>query len=404
MFLQVVAAVIIGCLLGIFTGLIPGVHINLVALLVLSVAPGLTAFFAPFAIACGIVAMSIVHTFLDFVPSVYLGAPDAETALAALPGHKLLLEGRGYDAIKLSVVGAFFSLVLVIVLLPLLIFSVPVIYEFVRPYIGWILLAISAFMIFRAGSFRDIFWSFFIFVLSGLFGLIVFSFPDFSEPLFPMLSGLFGVSMLLTSLNQKVNIPPQHLSGTVHIPKAEIFKSSLAATFSGGLLSIFPGLGPAQAAILGSQVYKKANLPENFIMLVGGVGTVSMAMSLVTLYSIEKARNGSIVVVQELLKGIGLGELLLFAAVALVSAAIAIFLSLSFAKIFSKMITKVNYSMLCLGVIMFIAALVVYFSGILGFFVLVVGTAIGVIPNVLNIGRNNAMGVLLMPIILYFLL
>lgn len=402
-FFQVVVGVIVGSLLGVFTGLAPGVHINLVSLLILSIAPALTLFLAPFAIASGIVAMSIVHTFLDFVPSVYLGAPDSETALAALPGHKLLLDGRGYDAIKLSSIGAFFSLLIVIVLLPLLIFAVPVIFDFVRPYIGWILLFIVLFMILRAGGFQKIFWSFGVFVLSGIFGLVVFSLPQFAEPLFPMLSGLFGVSMLLTSLNEKVVVPPQKISGSTYVSKADVFKTSAAATFSGGLLSIFPGLGPAQAAILGSQILRKASEAEIFIMLTGGVGTVSMAMSLVTLYSIEKARNGSIVVVQELLKGIGIGELMLFAAVALVSACFGVFLALSAAKLFSRMITKVNYSMLCLSVVSFIALLVFYFSGFLGLFVLVVGTAIGIIPGVVKVGRNNAMGVLLMPIIMYFL-
>jgi putative membrane protein len=259
-------------------------------------------------------------------------------------------------------------------------------------------------MIFRAGSFNKIFWSFSIFLISGIFGLIVFSFPDFKEPLFPMLSGLFGVSMLLTSLNERVSIPPQRTVSSTYISKKDLLKTSATATFSGSLVSIFPGLGPAQAAIIGSQIYKKCSEPEIFIMLTGGVGTVSMAMALVTLYTISKARNGSIVVVQELLKGIGISELLLFILIALIAASIGIVLSLFIAKIFSKMITKVNYKMLCISVISFISMLVFYFSGFLGLFVLLIGTAIGILPATVKVGRNNAMGVLLMPIIMYFLL
>ena len=34
----------------------------------------------------------ITHTFLNIVPAVYLGVSDADTTLAVLPGHRMLLE------------------------------------------------------------------------------------------------------------------------------------------------------------------------------------------------------------------------------------------------------------------------------------------------------------------------
>jgi len=47
-----------------------------------------------------VLANSITHTFLNIIPVVYLGAPDAGTALAVLLGHSLLLDGMGMAAIK----------------------------------------------------------------------------------------------------------------------------------------------------------------------------------------------------------------------------------------------------------------------------------------------------------------
>jgi len=39
-------------------------------------------------------------------PSIFLGAPEADTALAVLPGHALLMEGRGEEAVRLSAIGS----------------------------------------------------------------------------------------------------------------------------------------------------------------------------------------------------------------------------------------------------------------------------------------------------------
>ncbi|MFC1728177.1 tripartite tricarboxylate transporter permease, partial [Nanoarchaeota archaeon] len=141
-----------------------------------------------------------------------------------------------------------------------------------------------------------------------------------------------------------------------------------------------------------------------YLILVGGINTVSMMLSLVTLYTIDKARNGSIIVVQELLKQIDLNMLILFLGVALITGGVGVFLTLKIAKLFSKFIVKVNYSALCLSVILFIAVLVYFFTGWLGLLILAISTAVGIIPGPLQIGRNHAMGCLLLPVILYFIL
>ena len=51
-----------------------------------------------------------------------------------------------------------------------------------------------------------------LFILSGILGIIVFSIPNMKQPLFPMLSGLFGFSIMLVSLLQKSEIPKRHLN------------------------------------------------------------------------------------------------------------------------------------------------------------------------------------------------
>jgi len=403
MFLEILIATFLGCLMGIFTGLTPGIHINLVSVILLGISSLLLQFVSPITLAAFIVAMAITHTFLDFVPSVFLGAPESETVLAVLPGHKMLLQGRGYEAVKLSTIGCLLGLLLTIFLTPLLVKITPLVYINLQRWIGWILIVVVLFMVLREKETKKKLQSFFVFLISGVLGLVVFNISTLKDPLLPMLSGLFGTSMLLMSLNEKVKIPKQKITEDIKIEGKTVAKSVGAGTFSGSILSIFPGMGPAQAAILGSQL--TGNIGNyGFIILVGAIGTVSMLMSLITLVSIEKARNGAIVVLQQILGGFGVKELTAMIAVALIAAAIATFISLKIAKVFSKLITKVNYNLLCISIITFVSLLVLYFTGLIGILILSTATAIGLIPGIWNVGRNHAMGCLLLPVILYFIL
>jgi len=110
---------LIGVGFGVLTGLTPGVHVNNIAIMMLSISPallaglmflqdfGLSVSFITVLICAIIISTSIAHTFLDFIPSTFLGAPEGETALSVLPAHSMLLEGRGFEAVALSAMGSF---------------------------------------------------------------------------------------------------------------------------------------------------------------------------------------------------------------------------------------------------------------------------------------------------------
>ncbi len=117
-------SVIGGYLLGIISGLLPGIHNNNFALLLVAIAPSLAEKgIAPFYIAVIIISNSVAQTFHDIIPSVFLGAPDGDTALAVLPGHRLLLDGAGAEAVRLSALGSAGSVVAsLLFVLPLLSF------------------------------------------------------------------------------------------------------------------------------------------------------------------------------------------------------------------------------------------------------------------------------------------
>ena len=274
MFVEILLALVIGIIAGCITGLIPGIHINLVSLFIVSLF-GYLAGFNGVILAVFIVAMAITHTFIDIIPAVFLGAPDSDVALGVLPGHKLMLKGLAHQAVKLTVIGSFFSLLIVLALVPLLIKIIPIAYEFLQNWIGWILLAVVIFMIIREKGLRNKFFAIFVFMMSGILGLLVFNIPKVEQGLFAMLTGLFGISMLIVSINQKIKIPEQNTEISIGVGKKNTIKTLLVSVFSGSLVSFFPGLGPAQGAVIGSEIIRSVK-NNSFLILLGGINTVNI--------------------------------------------------------------------------------------------------------------------------------
>lgn len=400
MLIEMFIALFLGILAGIVTGLTPGVHINLISLLVLSLSPFLIQFTSPICLAIFIVAMAINHTFLDACPSIFLGAPDSDTVLTVLPGHRLLLKGRGYEAVFLTVIGSLGSLILSVALIPTMIPVINKFYPLIQKYIGHILLFAVILLILRERGSR--YWALLVFLLSGTLGTITLTIPILKDPLFPLLSGLFGISTLILSYNNNVKIPKQRITTPI-ISNKKGYQAIGTSVIASGLCSTMPGLGPSQAAILSSQLIKDLG-DEGFLILVGGLNTTNMILSFVTLYTLDKARNGAIVIVSKILETFNMNYLILFVGCILTVGGIATFLSLSIAKVFSNMISRINYKLLSLIIIILVTVLVIILSGILGLLILIISTSIGVIPSLKGIGKNHLMGCLLLPVILYFLL
>ena len=400
MFFEILLAILVGCFFGIFTGLIPGIHMNLVSLMIVVTSPVLLEYVSPLFLAIVITSMAITHTFLDNIPSIFLGAPEEDTVLSVLPGHRLLLQGKGFEAVMLTTLGSFFALMFSIVLVPVIIPLASIGYPLIKDWMGIILIFLSGFLILHEKTSK--LWALIIFLMSGCLGIGVLNISVLKEPLFPLLSGLFGTSMLVLSVKDNVRIPKQELTG-IHLETRKGLKALICSVIAGVFCSFLPGLGPSQAAILSSQFTKNLG-DKGFLVLVGGLSTVNMVISFVALYVLDKPRNGAIVAISKIIDSFGYNDLILFLGCALVVAGIATFLTVFFSKVFSSLIVKVNYKFLCLSIISLVVGLAFFLDGFLGLFILAASTFLGIIPALKGIGRNHMMGVLILPVILYFVL
>ena len=218
MILEIFLALLLGVTAGTFTGLAPGIHINLVALMLLIFSGFFLQFTSPIVLAVFIVSMSIAHIFLDFIASIFLGAPEESTALSVLPGHKLLLKGRGYEAVKLTILGSYSGLLLMLIATPLMILFLPNFYDTIYFLIPYMLIAASIFLIIKDNK-PGI--AFFLFIFSGILGMATLNLPVIKQPLFPLLTGLFGLSNLMTSIAEKTKLPEKPTPSSTGDPYRE---------------------------------------------------------------------------------------------------------------------------------------------------------------------------------------
>ncbi|GIU68499.1 MAG: hypothetical protein KatS3mg001_349 [Candidatus Pacearchaeota archaeon] len=398
MLIEVLAFLFLGIFSGILTGLIPGVHVNLIGALLVFLSQNKLGFLDPIYLVVFIVSMSITHTFFDFIPSIFLGVPEDGTELSVLPGHEMLKKGFGYEAIKLSAYGGLLSLFILFVLIFPSVFLLPKVYFFFQKsnLIAYFLILISLILIF---SDKKKISSFFVFVITGILGLIVLNL-EFNEPLLPLLSGLFGASMLILSIKMKTKIPKQKILDRKIIGK-KLFKPILGTSIASPLLSMFPGIGSGQIAVLGSLITKLDN--RGFLVLLGATNTLVMGLSFVFFYSISRSRTGSAAAIQSLLESLNFKILIFILVIALLSGIFSFLLVLKIGKFFSKKIHFINYSFLSKLTLIFVFIVVFLISGFLGSLVFLVSTITGIFCIGLSVKRTQMMGSLLLPTIILYL-
>lgn len=386
-------ACILGCVLGMVTGLTPGIHINtLIPFLVFGSKSGKVG-------ACLIFSLAVTHTVLDFIPSTLLGVPDADTALSVLPAHRLLLAGRGYEAIKLTVMGSLGALIISCVLAVPLMYLIPVVYEILYPYLKYILLLLVIFIIVSETSLPKIGYAAFVFVLSGVYGYIVLSGHIIPENmvLFPMLCGLFGMSTLLFSLRGQNTIPLQPVDSRIHLQTPLIVLNIIKGTVAGGMVSLFPGIGPAHA----TAVLSIRSSPRQFLVAVSGVNTANAVCALIGLYAFGKARSGAVVAIQDMLH-IDMSCVILLLSCSLIAAGVASVAALRIAQSILGILSHITYKNVTIFICVVLLITSYVITGLFGWLVLAIGCCIGILPILLGIRRSHCMGVLLFPILIYY--
>ena len=336
--------------------------------------------------------MAITHTFLDFVPSVFLGCPDTDTELSVLPGHELLKNKKGFEAVYLSNIGSLIAIPLLLIVLIPSIFFMKEFYSTISSVIPYILITVSLVVIFTE---KNKLKATAVFLLTGFLGFSLITF-NINEPLLPLLTGLFGASNIILSIKNKTKIPNQKIT----YPKINLRRPILGALLSAPLCSFLPGVGSGQAAVIGNTFVKQNQ--KQFLILLGITNTLVMGVSFLSLYLIGKTRTGAAAAINQIIGKLSLPGIVLILIVVLITGLIAFKITNFFAKIASTKIEKVNYKKISYATLIILSIIVLIVSGPLGFIVLFVSTLTGIYSISLKVKRVNMMGSLIIPTILFY--
>ncbi|MDZ7688341.1 MAG: tripartite tricarboxylate transporter permease [Halobacteriales archaeon] len=415
-----------GFVLGCVSGLTPGLHVNNLAFLLAGIAGTASEFVAPTGFGLVMVTAAVTHTFLDILPSIVLGVPDESMALVALPGHRMVLDGDGREAVVLSASGSMLAVAFsFFVAVPVTLVMVRA-YSALSAYMPLVLAGTVLFLVLterggevgthghRKPTRRDALAvrakALVVLGASGLLGYYVLTLgPDagnalVGEPtlLMPLFVGLFGVPILAVSAFEDADIPEQK-PRAVALPRRSVFVNAVGGGFAGSLVGWLPGVSPAVAtsfvqSLLPDSEDEPASM-RSFIVAVSGVDTSNAVFALLALYYIGLPRSGTMVALTRLDARVGFGDVVAYlVGIAVVSVA-AFGVTVALGKYAFGAVRRADYRVLSAAVVAMLVVLTFVFSGIVGLPILVASTVVGLVPNYTRVRRVNCMGALLLPLI-----
>lgn len=386
-----------GIVLGTTSGLVPGLHANNMALLLAGVAPSIPG--PPLYVGMAMLAAGVTHTFVEIVPALALGVPDAAMAVAALPGHRLVLEGRGREALRLSALGSAFAVVLAVPLaLPVTWLMVSA-WPTIRANLTAVLLGIAAALVLTERGTASKLMGALSFLLSALLGLATLDL-DPRAPLAaggmlaPLFAGLFGAPVLIDAIGGE-GVPPQDDAG-VGLAARELVGLGALGTVSGAVVGYVPAVSSAIASTLALLAVPGRYGARGFVVATSGVNTANTIFALFALVALGSPRTGVLVAVEAADVPLSVSHLL--AAVAL--AAVAGFgLVVTLGDWYLAVVGNADATRLSLAVLAALAVLSFLFAGVVGVIVYLAATVIGLVPARFRARRANLMGVLIGPLV-----
>ena len=395
---QLLAWTAAGVLLGSVSGLIPGLHANNFALLLAGVAPSVPG--PPLFVGVAMLAAGVVHTFLNAIPSMALGVPDAEMAMTALPGHKMVLEGRGYEAIRLSALGSILAVLAAVPLAIPLTIGVTAAYPTLQAHMSLLLAMVLAAMVAAEPRWRSRGGGLLTIVLATALGLVTLDLEpdaplDGGGMLAPIFAGLFGAPVLIDAM--RGGGVPRQGDPALTMPRTILLWTALAGTLSGAIVGYLPGISAAIAAVAVLALVPGGSTDRGYIVATSGVDTSNAIFALFALVAIGQPRSGVMVAYESTGAPVDLPILV----TAVVLAGLAGFvLVISVGDVYLEIVGRASYWRISVAILVLLLLLSLLFTGPLGLVVFAASTAIGLVPVRTGARRVNCMAVLMGPLVI----
>jgi len=378
--LEEIIAFLGGAVFGFLSGFLPGLHSNTI-ISVLS-----TLDIDDSAMAVMIISLYPVHLVTSFIPAIFFGIPESSSVVAVLPGQRMVLQGKGIDALSTILFSCAIAALLSAMLFHLSLELFPVIYEAIRGHMKYILVGISVLLLCRS---RNPLLSLLVFTASGMLGYYSLN-SGMYDPFLPLFSGMFALSAILNYRKSKV--PEQKEEGM----DFSFAGFAVLGVFLGFLADLVPGVSsPSQVAAFASIF-----MPFNSLGYLAAISSISVSeavFSLATSASIGKSRIGATVWLSEF---IDIEQnLLLLVSLFVLGTALAVGVLYVLRKHIARL-ASLDFSRMNIILALYLASITIVLDGFTGIMVLLLGGALGWATIRLGVERINMMGAIILPTLL----
>ena len=390
--IQYIISCLLGITAGILTGLTPGIHPNTVIFGSLPVYFS-TGIDEPLYISF-MTGLSVSHTFHDFLPAIFLSAPEAESALSVVAAPEMVEEGKGFEAFKATVRGGITSFATVLVILAPVYFLLKPFYTLVSGVMEYVLLFFLFYIVLETDKIRQ---STLVAVFSGALGIISFQASINQQfVLVPVFAGLFAVPGLYSIISEEEFEIPEQKQSTDFSLKPDV--NGVTGTFAGLLAGTVPGIGAAVSTSFLSPLISDSK--KGFLTAMGAVNTSDILFSIISLYLLGNPRSGVSVALQSIITP-GKKLFLAVGLLASFSVVISAILCLRVGKVYTEVLNGFRVDRIALPVLGILLAVTSVLTGITGLFVLFISSCIGFYARRTD-QRRACMAVLIIPSILSF--
>jgi len=393
MFLEILFFLSAGIALGVLTGLIPGIHPNTLFVMLMPFLITLSGTGA-YALISFVVSLAVTNSITSFIPSIFLGAPEDGTSLSVLPGHRFLLKGLGHEAVVLTVAGAVTVTTLTAISSPFLMWFLPMLYSYVKSYIHILLAAVLLALLLPD---RKRHYGLFFFIVSGISGILLLSSFSSQQAMFPALTGLFGLPVIITSMSTANIFPKQKIRGNKDI---RFIKGGFTGWLAGMLVGILPGVGPSQAGVLSNTLLRGRE--KDFMISLGGINTAAVTLTFISLHTLMKTRSGAALAIYESMGIPAAADVYFIIFTSLFSCFMASLITLKLSRGMVGIFPKISYKAVNTAVLSALIIIIVIISGLNGIVIAALCTVLGVSCGLLGVRRMYLMGFLMLPTIIYF--
>lgn len=416
---------LIGVVVATVVSIIPGLHIYNVIAITMLMFLGAAHIFTevdPMVLTSLLVGMVVGFTMLFTISSQFFQPNDDDYRMMMLPHEKYLLEGKGHEAVVITGIGSFAAIVVIAICFPLWGPYIAIFRDLLLDHLYWLVGAVMLFILMTewpkdvgaaktpgrrlVDGWVPLLMGYVTFVLAGIYGLFIFHktiIPVGSafQSLMPVFVGLFAIPAQLLSLVSTIKIPRQHVARSIEVSAADVFRGSGSGLLAGAFGAFTPGVTPGPALLITGHLTVTGG--DKQFMLAGGAGRLMYYIGGLLLFFIPELflrRGGASINISLIFVPETQQQFLTIAGIIAITGALSFIILFGFSRFCIFLLSRINYKIFSVMGLIILSTLVICVTGWTGFVIMLVGTMIGLIPNMWHTRRISLLAVLLVPMFL----